>query len=87
MNRKKSEERWSEVLQVLLTKEMKQELVDLAKETGLSQSMLTRSLLADAIKRERIRAQKREQRLKKMAEQIVMDDEQPRQGFEAAVAA
>ena len=87
MNRKKSEERWSEVLQVLLTKEMKQELVDLAKETGLSQSMLTRSLLEDAIKRERIRRQKREQRLKKMAEQIVMDDEQPRQGFEAAVAA
>ena len=87
MNRKKSEERWSEVLQVLLTKEMKQELVDLAKETGLSQSMLTRSLLEDAIKRERIRRQKREQRLKKMAEQIVMDDEQPVQGFEAAVAA
>lgn len=60
MTKKRKSDYWSEVVQVLLTAEMKAELVRMAEEASVSQSAFTRSLLSDALSRERKKQKRRE---------------------------
>ena len=74
MNRKPAANKWSEVIQVLVSKEMKASIVRLAEEDGKSQSSMTRELLKYAIEREVVRRGQRRWKLKKMAEKALGDE-------------
>ena len=59
---------YDDVIQVMVSREMKDQIRSFAEQDGKSQSAMTREMLMYAIQRENARRNQRKWRLKKMAE-------------------
>ena len=52
VNRPRDSIKWNEILQVSVTTEMKDQIIELANEAGTSQSSIARELIALGLERE-----------------------------------
>jgi len=78
---------YDEVIQVMVSREMKDQIRAFAEEDGKSQSAMTREMLMYAIHREKARRNQRAWRLKKLAENALEGELGPGEEPQGVIAA
>ena len=78
---------FDEVIQVMVSREMKDQIKAFAEEDGKSQSAMTREMLMYAIHREKARRNQRTWRLRKMAEDALNNERDQEAEPQAVISA